>query len=91
VLAIMTYFRWNPRWPRVLTFHTGLYHAIKAVELIFGSVNTVICLYHEKQQTTNQQGKPQSKVALSFEKTYELPASPDCYSIEDKQSTAFKR
>lgn len=82
----MTYFMRNPRQQGVLTFHTGLNHAINAVELIFGGVNVVICLYHEKQQTQT----PQSKVALSFEKTYELPALIDCYSIV-KQSTEFKR
>ena len=67
---------------RVLTFHMGLNHPINAVELIFGGVNVVVCLYHEKQQTQHQPGEPQSKVALSFEKTYELPACHDCRSIE---------
>jgi hypothetical protein len=49
----MTYFIQNPCWQWVLTFHTGLNHPISAVELIFGGVNVVICLYHEKQQITN--------------------------------------
>ena len=86
----MTSFMQNPCWQRVLTFHRGLNHPISAVELIFGGINVVICLYHEKQQTQHQPGEPQSKVALSFEKTYELPALIDCCSIV-KQSTEFKR
>jgi hypothetical protein len=50
-LGIMTYFHWNAYPWLVLTFHTGLTHPKKGLELVSARQKPAVCLHHQTKQT----------------------------------------